>query len=401
VSRSDYLILSPGCFLKHLEEPGVYDAEKDELYETNAEAFDFLKMCDGSRRLSELKVDGEFLEWCLKEGILTLNNKPTVRCMVQGTSPSPSLRYLELQITSRCNLRCRHCYLGNPPPVDMPLETVVSIMEQFEEMQGLRLLISGGEPMMHPEFPAINKAIGRFGFRTVLLTNGILIDRKTAANLNFHEAQVSLDGIGGSHDVLRGKGSFEKAMNGVNALRHVGKDVSVATMIHAANLDDFPGMEALMRELAVKEWEVDMPCVSPDTPSFASLRVPYRQGASYMRYGYGGGLHTSSHGYACGAHLCAVMPDGGVAKCGFFTGEQAGNVREGLRTCWERIRPIELQRLSCDCPYLEDCRGGCRYRAMLEKDIYGPDPLQCYLRDVDYPRQPENLKENLSRAERR
>lgn len=386
MSRSDYLVLSPGCFLKHLEEPSVYNAGKDELYETNAEAFDFLQLCDGSRRSSELSVDEEFLDWCLNEGILTLTGKQTGRQFVSGSAPSPSLRYLELQITGRCNLRCRHCYLDSPSAVDMPVKTVISILEQFEEMQGLRLLISGGEPLLHPDFWDINEAISSFGVRTVLLTNGTLIDRQTARKLKVHETQVSLDGLGPSHDALRGRGAFVKAMNGIVELLNAGKEVSIATMIHAANLDDFPKMETLIKELGVKEWEVDMPCVPPDSPSFEPLRVSYQQGTACMQYGFGGGLHTSANGYACGANLCAVMPDGGVAKCGFFSEMPAGNIREGLRTCWERIRPVELRQLSCQCPYLEDCRGGCRYRALLEGDLYAPDPLQCQLREVKYDR---------------
>lgn len=383
MSQSDYLVLSPGCFLKQLEEPCVYDVVRDELYEANDEAFSFLKLCDGSRRLDELSVDNDFLQWCLAEGILTLTAEPSTRKLAPCASLPLSLRYLELQITSRCNLGCRHCYLGNPEPIDMPLETVLDILKQFEDMQGLRLLISGGEPLMHPDFWAINESVSRFGFRSVLLTNGTLIDRQTARKLNVHGVQVSLDGMGASHDALRGRGSFDKAMNGINELCRVGKNVSIATMIHAANLGDFPQMEAFMEQIGVSEWEVDMPCVPSDTPSFEPLRVPYSQGATYLKYGFGGGLHASSDGYACGAHLCAVMPDGRVVKCGFFAAEPAGYIDEGLPTCWERIKPIELRQLACECPHLQDCRGGCRYRALLEKDMYAPDPLQCYIRGAD------------------
>lgn len=381
-SPNDFLLLSPACFLKQLEELYVYNIETDELYETNPEAFDFLKHCDGSRRVAELQFEKEFLDWCLDEGILTLTSGETRREFILESSPVPSLRYLELQITARCNLKCRHCYLGEAKPVELPTARVIKVLEEFERMQGLRLLLSGGEPLLHPDFWSINRAISRFGFRSVLLTNGTLIDRQTAERLQVHEVQVSLDGIGESHDILRGRGSFDKALSAIKELRRLGKDVSVATMIHAGNLQDFPRLEELVKELGVKEWNVDVPCVAGRLAEWEELSVSYQEAAPFLNYSFGGGLYTSTAGYACGAHLCAVMPDGKVAKCGFFADEAVGDVAAGLRYCWERIKPITLDELRCHCPYKEECRGGCRYRARLEKDIYAPDPVQCYLRGV-------------------
>ena len=83
----------------------------------------------------------------------------------------PSLRYLELQLTSRCNLTCKHCYLGETTPLDLPAETILRICKEFERMQGLRLLLSGGEPMLHNDFWTLNDALSDFGLRSVLLSN--------------------------------------------------------------------------------------------------------------------------------------------------------------------------------------------------------------------------------------
>jgi radical SAM protein with 4Fe4S-binding SPASM domain len=380
LSPNSYLVLSSDCFLKQLEEPCVYNAVTDELYETNDKAFDFLKLCDGSRRVADLKFEKKFVSWCLKEGILSPSSEEARRQFVLEPASRPSLRYLELQITSRCNLKCRHCYIGDTNRVDLPADKIITVLEEFEKMQGLRLLISGGEPLLHPDFWDINDALTRFGFRSVLLTNGTLIDKKTAEKLKVHEVQVSLDGIDSSHDMLRGSGAFTKAVNSLRELVKAGKDVSVATMVHSGNLNDFPTLKGLIEGIGVREWNVDVPCPIGRLAVHKELQVPYEKAAPFLNYGFGGGLYTSSPGYACGAHLCTVMPDGRVAQCGFFSEYSVGMIEEGLRNCWERIRHITLDELECQCDSKEECRGGCRFRASIEKDIYAPDPVQCYLR---------------------
>jgi len=71
-----------------------------------------------------------------------------------------------------------------------------------------------------------------------------------------------------------------------------------------------------------------------------------------------------------------------VAKCGLFRREPVGSTDEGLRICWERIPRIRLNELNCRCEQKEECRGGCRYRAKINGDLYAPDLLQCYARGV-------------------
>ncbi len=185
LSPNDYLVLAPNCFLKNLEEPCVYNIETDELYETNKEAFDFLQLCDGSRQVRDLGFERPFVSWCLDEGILTLTREGSKRRFLLYKSPQPSLRYLELQITARCNLNCRHCYRGTPEPTDVTLEQIKYILQEFQQMQGLRLIISGGEPLLHPDFWAINDMLPHFGFRSILLSNGARSTKKPRQDSTF------------------------------------------------------------------------------------------------------------------------------------------------------------------------------------------------------------------------
>lgn len=378
LSENKYLALSEDCSLRNLETPCVYNKLTDELYELDQEAYGFLLRCNGSATVKGLGGDPEFLSYCITEGILTSLFDPHVRHQSIGKSPSNSLRYLELHLTERCNLRCRHCYLSAGEGADLDLLNVFKVLDEFDTMQGVRLLLSGGEPLMHKGFWYINEKMSDYGFRSVLLTNGTLITTDVARRLKVHEAQISLDGMRGAHDALRGAGTFNKAVQGIRHLTDAGINVSVATIINSLNADDFGRLGQLLDFLGVTEWNVDMPSVAGRFNDNTDLLLPPAEAGRYLSYGTGGGHHGGGEGLACGSHLCAVGPRGQVAKCGFYLGSPVGQIKEGLAMCWDRLAPVLLGNLSCDCEHLDACRGGCRFRAESYTGEFGPDPVRCF-----------------------
>lgn len=377
-----FIAIAPHCTLKNLEEPCIYDIENDELYELGVDAYQFLLRCSRGERPVVRKEDEAFIQYCLSEGLIRWVDTPFERKQSARRSPIPSLRYLELQLSDRCNLECRHCYLGQSRHQDLSFERVLGILDQFEEIQGLRLLLSGGEPLLHPQFWKINDLLRNYDFRSVLLTNGTLITKKVAKRLQVHEVQVSLDGMKEGHESLRGKGTFLKALMAIDYLHEAGIQVSVATMIHKDNLKEFDSLAGLLQSKGIKEWNVDVPCVEGRLKENENVCPSPAEAGPLLNYGFGGGMHTSQESHCCGAHLCAIMANGQVAKCGLFSQDPVGLIDEGLRVCWERIPRIRLKELTCHCPAIEDCRGGCRYRAKLQGDILGPDLFQCYAHGV-------------------
>lgn len=378
-----FLSLAEGCTLKRLEQLFLYHITKDELYEMDEEAFGLLSRCNrGEVTVENLSPDAaEFVDYGLDEGLLVTTGMPEPRRVVDGSSSVPSLRYLELQISNRCNLFCTHCYLGDPGVKDMPLADVRETMRQFEHMQGLRLLLSGGEPMMHREFWTINDEVWDYSFRSILLTNGTLINCDTARRLKVHEVQVSLDGMETAHDSIRGAGTFKKIIAGVRELQNAGVAVSVATMITAANKDDMPRMQEFLADLGIREWNVDVPCPAGRLDEHKGLLLIPKEAGRLMQYGFGGYFHGSTGGYVCGAHLCAMMPDTRICRCGFYADKPLGFLKEGLRACWERLKLPKLDALTecTNCAFIEECHGGCRYRA--EKyagSDTARDPIKCW-----------------------
>src|SRR5258708_5136124 len=86
-----------------------------------------------------------------------------------------------LELTSRCNLRCVHCYLG-PQDVywakreqELSTAQVLSIIDQITAAGCLYLGITGGDPMVRPDFPVIYTRARQNGLLVTVLCNGILV----------------------------------------------------------------------------------------------------------------------------------------------------------------------------------------------------------------------------------
>jgi radical SAM protein with 4Fe4S-binding SPASM domain len=373
--RKNYLRLHDQAALKRLETPYLYHLGRDELYEIDERAEAFLLHCNGTAKGEELTTEAEFVEYCLEEQLLTAHPKPHPRDLFIETGAIPSLRYLELHLTHQCNLRCRHCYLGGSQPAELSLADALNITRQFSANGGLRLLISGGEPMLYEEIQAYLEESAVLTVRRVLFTNGTLINKNNIVWLNVDEIQFSLDGWQNGHERLRGKGTFARTLHGIETAVTAGIPVSISSMVHRGNLDEFDRMKAFMGEIGAVEWGIDIPSVSGSMEIHSNLRVDFKTAAPFLEYAFGGGYHGSSDGFACGRHLLAVMPNGQAVKCGFYKNTSLGDARKSLRKCWEKVEHIPLNQLECKgCEVLDDCRGGCRFRAPRP---LAPDPAMC------------------------
>jgi len=205
-----------------------------------------------------------------------------------------------------------------------------------------------------------------------------MITRKNRTDwCHFDEIQFSLDGLKAGHERIRGTGTFEPIMHGVEAARDEGIAVSIATMVHRYNLKEFEALAEWIEEQGVVEWNIDVPCPSGRLLDHSDFLVTPEEGAPFLAYATGGSYHGTDEPYACGYHLCTVTPEGNVLKCGFFKEQPLGSLREGIEASWKRIRPVRLTQLECaSCSHLLGCKGGCRFRA---ESPFGKDSVMCAL----------------------
>lgn len=380
--------LNSELYIKLIEFPALYNIKTDQLYSIDQRALDFFLALERDEEVDIDRFSKEEIEDLLKEGIIieepTRRLKPPVR-----QSPIPSLRYLELQITKRCNLKCKHCFVGESSNVNLSFHDISRVLKEFEEMQGLRVLITGGEPLLHPEFLKINNFLENLAIRKILFTNGLLLDDKILSQLKFDEIQISIDGMKRGHETLRGNGTFERAIDALKKALYKGFDVSVATVIHRENLHEFEELESLLKELRIREWIIDPVTVAGNLKSNRNLCVTPEETAEIMnRFGFTVEDHPKAQGYGCGAHLLSVLATAEVAFCSYYEDFPIGHISEGLERLWLKKKHIRLEDLECfelKCPSIEDCRGGCRFRAeSMTNNKKAPDKFRCSYFGVNY-----------------
>lgn len=406
MNLSEYY-LNENFFIKLIEFPALYNIKTDEIYCLDEKALKFLSTILTQNKAKQKAEDkgsmmnlfddtlthkpsqfdnetefNDLMQFCLNEGILTYIPRrkphPTIK-----KSPLPSLRYLELQITKRCNLQCKHCFVDKSSKIDLSFEKIARVLKEFEDMQGLRVLITGGEPLLHPEFDRINNFLPELGLRKILFTNGVLLNDKWLKKLNVQEIQISLDGMKQGHENLRGKNTFNKTISAIKKAIEHGFDVSVATVIHRKNLNEFEKLEELVKNLKVRDWTVDALTFSGNLKSNKEFWVePEIAGKIMKRYSFSKEEHPRAEGYGCGAHLLAILANGQSAFCSFFEESPLGHINEGLEVLWQRKKQVFLKDLECsleNCPYLNECTGGCRYRAIaLSGKPNSKDLFKCY-----------------------
>lgn len=399
-------VITKNFTLRNLEDYILYDYKNEEIFNLDEEAFRATRLFTGKWSLSEISEQiginldelKEFTKDLLQNGIIIDKKNPNGKINLEEETqkpPLPSLRSVLIHITLRCNLKCVHCYVGEKKNLDLPLTVIKKFIPEFYNMQGLRVLLSGGEPLMHPQFKELLKFIGQFPIRIMLLTNGTLMKPELVEYIKeyVHEVQISIDGIESHNEFRADKNAFSKAIGAIKMLKKAEVPIEVATMIHNKNLKEFPRLEKILKELKVENWTLDVPILTGDFEKNKNFVPDFKKAVDALKnFGWGGFPEEQSSIFACGSHVCAIMPDGNVSKCQFFGDKPVGNLnKESLLNCWKKIQKNYIwkqEELKCNkvnCPYLEDCKGGCRYRALtLTNDILGVDKIRCLSYNFNY-----------------
>ncbi len=353
--------------------------------------------------------------------------------------PSGAPVILVWEITRSCNLHCVYCHVDadqNPMKDELTRGERIELIQQVSEAGTNALMIAGGEPLTVPDLPEMIREAHQRGLYTVLITNGTLLNRENAfclkeAGLDY--VKVSVDSVSPEiHDVLRGKGCWEKAIAGIQDAVDAGLDTGISITATKANFREIPRIVQMAKELDCKriiifnfvpggrggnEIELDLDGESRkkmldliiaenrckilrESPLEISTTAPQaplvtdrmlrefsfnqlvRGAMNLLPYGrIQAGAAFFSKGCSAGITLLAVDPDGSIRPCDMLP-LKIGNIREkSLMEIWtknsllKRLRNRESIQGWCGRCSIRDICGGCRARAYAYfGDIFGPDP---------------------------
>ncbi|MBM4429900.1 MAG: SynChlorMet cassette radical SAM/SPASM protein ScmE [Chloroflexi bacterium] len=346
----------------------------------------------------------------------------------------PSPRSLDLEITSRCNARCRYCYYLNNEGVayeDLPTQRWLDLFEEAGRAKVMNLCLAGGEPLIRPDFWELIDGIVRNRMRFQILTNGFFVTRELARRLKetrrLSSIQVSLDGSRPEpHEAMRGKGSWEPAVNAIKILHAEGLPTTVRVTIHGQNVDDLPNVARLLLE------EIGLPSFSTNAISSLGTHAKYGEEAfltparrlqamkvmAELDARYPGRLQAAAGplaewkgfhemeearrsgtpipgrgklvGCGCIFERMAIRADGAYVPCVMLPQYVMGHIgKDPLVEVWQnsplfnRVRErIHISLDSFDqcqgCEYTESCTGNCAGNALsMTGDANQPSPEAC------------------------
>jgi mycofactocin radical SAM maturase len=309
------------------------------------------------------------------------------------------------EITFQCNLRCAHCLsdAGDREVKELTHLECRKLIDQLAAIKVFQVNIGGGEPFIREDFLDLLDYSHEKGLVTCVSTNGLLMDDTLAgrlAKLKMLYLQVSLDGATEEvNDRIRGKGSYIKIINAMEALARHNVRFSINTVLTMLNFGQLDTLRAM-----AKEYGADLR-VSRFRPSGRGKNSKQLLGPSkdqlesfaewlaihdLVRTGDSFFCLTSEKRRnkgldMCGAAkmTCCISPVGNVYPCAFLQEKsfKAGNVRTTrFKDIWKnspvfkRLRELNIETCKT-CQRFEYCRGGCPAVAYhTYYDIAMPDP---------------------------
>lgn len=354
-----------------------------------------------------------------------------------GLRDTHYIKNVKWAITGRCNYRCKHCFLSAPEARfgELPLEDCKRVIREMEEIGVSSVSLSGGEPLVRPDFMEIVDELVKKGINIQSIsTNGALVSDRLLDNLEQRGQKpnfaMSFDGVGW-HDWLRGIDGAEKMLMGKFELLTKRGFLTISAMtLHKRNA-------GVLRETinCLADKGVNLVIINRMT-NFGQWKkygqdfnITQKQVLDlYLKYlpdFYADGMPTNvvlnrvidlkknSFDYKISAihsHRCSektkicpaafqemfITADGKLAPClpiSGMDGQQANFAdltQMHLRDALERsaysacvgstIKDYFAKNKECaDCPYKWYCRGGCRAQALEfdENDFMGVDRHRC------------------------
>lgn len=330
-----------------------------------------------------------------------------------ATGQLPLPREVLLEVTWRCNLKCRMCYQERRFPAlgdELSSADIVRFFDHNPQLEKVTLI--GGEPFVRTDMPELIKHLDKTR-ALVISTNATLLGKTELKVLkecrNLLAICISLDGPAALHDTIRGaQGTYQKTVKAIAALTPQ-IPVMVSCVILNENLELMSEVIAICRNLRVKrlkfslerrfsqadiEQTIKQNAIKPDeiqTPPQEQVRTypPDRLAkmiAEAKRLGRCSGIEISfepaflenhlkicyqdslraAHNWACRSlTMATITPDGSVVNCHLLRKSFGNIITTNFRKIWnspetagfrKQLLSGNLTRLCENCPYLVKCR---------------------------------------------
>jgi radical SAM protein with 4Fe4S-binding SPASM domain len=314
-----------------------------------------------------------------------------------------------IELTQRCNIRCRHCYnFDRDQPRDAcgdqrPELTTAEIKDAITALHQagcLFLSLTGGEALLHPDLFAFIEHAGGLNMAVQLLTNGLLLRPGMAGELAAHKnllgVSISLYGATAAvhDDITQVPGSFARTWAGAQLMRDKGVAVRLKFIVMRSNAHEAAQMMA-GAEARGFPFSLDLTVTArhDGTRNSLATRVDERQLEELyrgplrplVRLGPRPPVTSEEWSCNCARGNCAITAQGDVLPC-ISVPLVAGNIREQpFAEIWasspvlRRIRGLRLEdyQQCAPCPHKSYCTRERGAAVTYSGSYTGTDPLVC------------------------
>jgi len=174
------------------------------------------------------------------------------------------LKTIGIEITGRCNLQCKHCYMTSKREVLVEEISCKRWLKFFDDLKTefgnkVSIQITGGEPLARNDIFEILTHLKKLGFRVTLASNGLFFSLENIKELKKYVVvlSVSLDGFEESHNYLRGALVFKQTVENVKLAKELGiKNLGIKTTVHKNNFQELNKFYKFVQSLEVDSWHL-------------------------------------------------------------------------------------------------------------------------------------------------
>ncbi len=317
---------------------------------------------------------------------------------------------LQWHITQQCDLHCKHCY-DRSDRSDFGLDRGIELLDDLRTFCGERhvrgqVTFTGGNPLLHPQFLNFYRAASERGLAAAILGNPASRKRieeilKIARPVYF---QVSLEGLRDHNDSIRGRGSFNRAIEFLKLLRKLKVPSKVMLTLTEANLEQVLPLGEMLRDLTdsftfnrLSSVGEGVNLKTPSRANFARFLQAYMEASRTNRtMGWKDNLINAMcyqrslkpfggcTGYGCGAafNFISVLSDGEAHACRKFPSPIGSVYRQSLAEIYDSVESERYRSgpEACrSCPIRIVCRGCLAVAFSHGLDVFRDRDPYCFL----------------------
>lgn len=246
------------------------------IIQINSTALEIFKLCDGKHSLEEIKLSlanmhneklevasefvDEFIQMSIQIGTIIGNDIATTEktnLKVYGSKDYWSPSVVAIELTHKCPLLCKHCYVNAGKGDNMENVLLEKVCNEIIELKSDIVQLTGGEPLLHPKITEVVELLVENKIQVQIMTSGMINNNEINDTLILLKkvngiVQVSLDGLEETHNSFRGRNdSFQNAIKFIKEIIKRGITINVATCLSNQPKEEIEELCKFVKEIGV------------------------------------------------------------------------------------------------------------------------------------------------------